>query len=94
MVKTECAYADFRNGLNAVCRFIPGIKPGIREVLTMKAVLGVVLFVLYALVTMFGLGPVLFADGSREERMITLSVVIVVYLAITAAAYFIFRKKR
>lgn len=59
----------------------------------MKIVLRLLLFVLYALVTMFGLGPVLFADGTQQERMITLGVVIVIYAALTAAAYLIFRKK-
>lgn len=59
----------------------------------MKVTLGLVMFVMYALVTMFGLGPVLFADGSLKERMITLAVVIVIYVVLTIITYVIFRKK-
>ncbi|WP_442955945.1 DUF6954 family protein [Paenibacillus sp. MMO-58] len=46
------------------------------------------------MVTFFGLGPVLFADGSMTERMITLGIVILIYAVIAVAAYFVFRKKR
>ncbi|UVI33358.1 DUF6954 family protein [Paenibacillus spongiae] len=60
----------------------------------MKVVLGFVMFVLYALVTMFGLGPVLFADGTDQERMFTLAVVIAIYVALTIITYLIFRKKK
>lgn len=60
----------------------------------MKVVLGFVLFICYAVVTYFGLGPVLFADGSQQERMITLSIVVVIYFALSIVTYFIFRKKR
>lgn len=60
----------------------------------MKVVLGFILFVLYVLVTMFGLGPVLFADGSQQERMITLAVVMVIYVALTIITYVVFRKKK
>jgi len=39
--------------------------------------------VLYALTTFFGLGPVLLADGSDRERLVTLVVVLLIYAAIT-----------
>lgn len=39
--------------------------------------------VLYLLITFFGLGPVLFADGSNAERIVTLVVVVLIYVAIT-----------
>jgi hypothetical protein len=39
--------------------------------------------ILYLLTTFFGLGPVLFADGSAKERMLTLIVVLLIYTAIT-----------
>ncbi|GLX67993.1 hypothetical protein MU1_23380 [Paenibacillus glycanilyticus] len=42
---------------------------------------------------MFGLGPVLFADGSFTERMVTLGVVILIYLALATLTYFVFRRK-
>jgi len=38
---------------------------------------------LYLLLTFFGLGPVLFADGSTTERIITLLVVILFYIILT-----------
>lgn len=59
----------------------------------MKVVLGILMFVLFALVTFFGLGPVLFADGSTQERMITLTIVLLIYVALTAITYLMFRKK-
>jgi membrane protein DedA with SNARE-associated domain len=34
----------------------------------------------FILVTFFGLGPVLFADGSMGERLVTLLVVVLIYL--------------
>ncbi|WP_373864175.1 DUF6954 family protein [Paenibacillus glycanilyticus] len=56
--------------------------------------MSVVLLIIFLLVTFFGLGPVLFADGSMKERMITLGIVILIYASIAFAAYFIFRKTR
>lgn len=60
----------------------------------MRIALGVILLILFLLVTFFGIGPVLFADGSLTERMITLAIVIILYLVLACAAYFIFRKKK
>lgn len=53
----------------------------------MKGIAVTLFVLLYALVTMFGLGPVLLADGSRSERMMTLAVVIVIYICITIAMW-------
>ncbi|NLY65982.1 MAG: hypothetical protein GX069_00315 [Tissierellia bacterium] len=55
--------------------------------------LGNIVFVaLFALVTFFGLGPVLMADGTLQERLITLGVIIIIYIIlITAFRYW--RKK-
>ncbi|MDF2668316.1 MAG: hypothetical protein K0R67_622 [Paenibacillus sp.] len=58
----------------------------------MKATVVIVTALLYLLVTFFGLGPVLFADGSFNERMITLFVVIVIYIGITLALRWIWRR--
>ncbi|SES98281.1 hypothetical protein [Paenibacillus sp. NFR01] len=49
----------------------------------MKIVLYLLFAVLYLLVIFFGLGPVLFADGSRSERLVTLAVVLVILALLT-----------
>ncbi|MDD2427311.1 MAG: hypothetical protein PHR78_05260 [Eubacteriales bacterium] len=36
----------------------------------------------FGFVTFFGIGPVLIADGSFQERMLTLSVVILIYIVL------------
>ena len=47
----------------------------------MMKTLGDILFsVLFLLVTFFGIGPVLLADGSMSERIITLVIVIIIYI--------------
>jgi hypothetical protein len=48
----------------------------------MKVLFYIVIVLVFALVTFFGLGPVILADGSMGERMITLLVVILLYLLI------------
>lgn len=49
----------------------------------MRMLLYVLFAILYLLTTFFGLGPVLFADGSAKERTLTLIVVLLIYTAIT-----------
>ncbi|AIQ17404.1 hypothetical protein NSS79_11935 [Paenibacillus sp. FSL L8-0436] len=49
----------------------------------MRVLLYVLFAILYLLTTFFGLGPVLFADGSAKERILTLIVVLLIYTAIT-----------
>jgi len=49
----------------------------------MKMLVWTVAVVFYALVTFFGLGPVLLADGTTGERLWTLAVVVLIYAAIT-----------
>ncbi|MFZ3589486.1 DUF6954 family protein [Bacillus sp. DJP31] len=39
--------------------------------------------ILYLLITFFGLGPVLMADGSMQERVITLAVVVLLYVVLS-----------
>ncbi len=46
----------------------------------MKAIFFILIGVVFVLVTLFGLGPVLFADGTTNERILTLVVVILIYL--------------
>lgn len=49
----------------------------------MKWLLYILFALLYLMVTFFGLGPVLFADGSTAERVVTLVVVLLIYVLIT-----------
>jgi hypothetical protein len=51
--------------------------------------LGHLLFILlFLLVTFFGLGPVVYADGSVQERLITALIVTIIY----AILIFLYRK--
>lgn len=49
----------------------------------MKWIIYTIFIALYLLVTFFGLGPVLLADGSMLERMVTLGIVILIYVILT-----------
>ena len=50
----------------------------------MKKFLIIFVFVcLYLLVGFFGMGPVMFADGSAQERLITLAIVILIFIILT-----------
>ncbi|NLX62233.1 MAG: hypothetical protein GXZ06_06990 [Tissierellia bacterium] len=51
-----------------------------------------VFIILFALVTFFGIGPVLMADGTLKERLITLGIIIIIYI-ILALAFRYWRKK-
>ena len=46
----------------------------------MKWLIYVIFTILGLLITFFGLGPVLFADGSNAERFTTLAIVLVLYV--------------
>jgi hypothetical protein len=46
----------------------------------MKVLFYIIMVAALILVTFFGLGPVVFADGSISERIITLLVVLMLYL--------------
>ena len=46
----------------------------------MKFLLHAIFIILIALVTFFGLGPVLFADGVLQERLWTAAIVVVIYI--------------
>ncbi|WP_070121257.1 DUF6954 family protein [Bacillus marinisedimentorum] len=58
----------------------------------MKLLMNALFIILLLGVTFFGLGPVLMADGSPLERMITLAVVLLAYLIVVAG--FLFLKGR
>ena len=48
----------------------------------MKILAYVFIAVAFILVTFFGLGPVLFADGGLGERMMTLAIVLGIYVVL------------
>lgn len=48
-----------------------------------KWIVYITFFSIYFLITFFGLGPVLFADGSNNERLITTLIIIVLYILTT-----------
>ncbi|MEH7484177.1 hypothetical protein V7157_24525 [Neobacillus drentensis] len=54
----------------------------------MKILLHAVFIILIALVTFFGLGPVLYADGELQERLSTAAIVVVIYIILA----FLYRK--
>jgi len=51
------------------------------------------MFIVFALVTFFGLGPVILADGPMNERLMTLLVVLLLYVVL-AWITFRYRKGR
>jgi hypothetical protein len=54
----------------------------------MKWFIYFIFIILYLGVTFFGLGPVLLADGSIEERVMTFFVVLVIYMVLTGLLLF------
>jgi hypothetical protein len=60
----------------------------------MKVLAYVFIAVAFILVTFFGLGPVLLADGGLGERMITLAIVLGLYLVLIILFRNITRKKK
>lgn len=60
----------------------------------MKWLVYFLFFILYVLVTFFGIGPVLLADGSDRERILTLLVVLVVYAVLTLTLRLIMKKMK
>jgi hypothetical protein len=54
----------------------------------LKFILHAVFIILIALVTFFGLGPVLFADGVLQERLWTAAIVLIIFIILV----FLYRK--
>lgn len=54
----------------------------------------IVFIVLFLLVTFFGIGPVLIADGTFQERMLTLLFVIAIYFLLILAFRYWLRRTR
>jgi len=46
---------------------------------SVKVIVDILFVALFLLITFFGIGPVLFADGSDRERLITFLVVLLIY---------------
>ncbi len=59
----------------------------------MKTVYYISITVAFLLVTFFGLGPVILADGTLGERLLTLVVVIIIYLLLGWITYRLIKKK-
>ncbi|NMB96463.1 MAG: hypothetical protein GYA02_07620 [Clostridiaceae bacterium] len=49
--------------------------------------------IIYLLVAFFGLGPVLLADGTTTERVITFLFVVAIYILLTFVFRFVVKKK-
>ncbi len=47
---------------------------------SLKIIIDILFVTLFLLITFFGIGPVLFADGSDSERQRTLLVVLLIYV--------------
>lgn len=59
-----------------------------------KWVSNIIFIILIALATFFGMGPVLMADGTFQEKMLTLAVVILIYtILIVSFRYWIKKNK-
>lgn len=58
----------------------------------MKFLVYSIFIVCYLLVTFFGIGPVLMADGSTQERIITLAIVIAIYFFLTVSLRYLIKK--
>ena len=58
-----------------------------------RKIIIITFILMYLLVTFFGLGPVLLADGSDQERMMTLGAVLAIYIMLTIS-FRRFLKKR
>lgn len=50
--------------------------------------------ILFALVTLFGLGPVMLADGTTSERILTLLIVLAVYFLLGWIVVFVRKRSR
>lgn len=61
----------------------------------MKIIIHLIFIILFILITFFGMGPVLMADGTDRERIITLVVVLFIYAVwFLVYRYFIKRIKK
>jgi hypothetical protein len=66
----------------------------LKGVIGMKWLIYFIFILLYLGVTFFGLGPVLLADGSIQERVLTILVVVLIYLILTGLILFLKKKMK
>lgn len=50
----------------------------------MRTIIHIIFIALLALITFFGLGPTLLADGAMSERITTLIIIVLIYILIIA----------
>ncbi len=62
--------------------------------MVMNILFGIIILAAFLLVTFFGLGPVLLADGSTSERLATLAVVVIIYAVLVTITVIFIRKRR
>lgn len=48
--------------------------------------------ILFLVITFFGVGPVLLADGAMQERIITLAIVLLLYVAMSISLKILLKK--
>jgi hypothetical protein len=54
-----------------------------------RRLINIALIIILILITLFGLGPVVFSDGTRAERYYTALLVTFLYLLILAVMYYV-----
>jgi hypothetical protein len=59
-----------------------------------RILINVALVIILLLLTFFGMGPVIFADGTSTERMYTLLVVVFLYLLIFAIMLYVNKRMK
>ncbi len=59
-----------------------------------RIIINCCLVIILILLTFFGVGPVLFADGSNEERGLTLTVVTFLYLLIFTIMLYVNKRRK
>jgi protein-S-isoprenylcysteine O-methyltransferase Ste14 len=57
-----------------------------------KILIYIIFIVIYLVLTFFGLGPVILADGSSSERITTLLIVILAYAVVTLIFRWLLRR--
>ena len=62
--------------------------------MVMNILFGIIILAAFLLVTFFGLGPVLLADGSTSERLATLAVVVIIYAVLVTITVVFIKKRR
>lgn len=58
----------------------------------MKWFIITVFIILFVVITFFGVGPVLIADGAMQERIITLAIVLLLYVAMSISLKILLKK--